>query len=363
MVRVWGMVAVVVALFGGAAAAETCGGMYTVKRGDSLSVIADNLYKNARLWTAIYTNNIPAIGDDPDAIEVGQQLGLTCINGFPTGLPGGTPVSAQTAAIPSADLNAAARAATDLLQPPRIKLVTGDDFAPFTHRGLMNDGLLAEVVSAAMTAAVGPDGFDTYWINDWAGHLETMMPAHLMEMAFPWARPDCDNSPQEPRCVAYHFSQPMFEYLVLLYTHVDRPIPFAKDSDIEGRTLCRPAGYLTHMLDKGGRNWVSDGKITLIQPSLVATCFELLASGDVDGVVLNEFTARDAIIEMDLDDEVAPVQGRPISITALHVLVHKSHPQADALLALVNDGLATIRQTGQYSEIVGRHMEQIWASY
>ena len=43
-------------------AAQTCGGIYRVQPGDSLSVIADRLYKNAGMWTAIHNRNIAAIG-------------------------------------------------------------------------------------------------------------------------------------------------------------------------------------------------------------------------------------------------------------------------------------------------------------
>lgn len=354
--------------------AETCGGTYTVQRGDSLSYIADKLYKNVGLWTSIHTGNISKIGNNPNSIRVGQKLSMTCINGLPKGLPGGREVLAagETATVTSEpqtvtpEPQTVARAATPLLTTPElplVKIVTGDDFAPFTQRGLMNDGLMAEVVTAAMTNAVGDDGFDTFWINDWSSHLDAMMPAHLMEMAYPWARPDCDSNPTNQRCVDFHFSEPMFEYLVLLFVDNTRPIPFQTDADIEGRTLCRPAGYSTHMLDQDGRNWVSGNKITLVRPERVKECFELLTAGQVEGVVLNEFTARDAIKSMGLKDRIDAVQSKPVSITGLHVLIHKTHPQSDTLLTAINTGLSGIKASGQYGEIVNRHMEQIWASY
>ncbi len=50
-----GWLMLVVTLFATPAIAATCGGTYTVKRGDSLSLIADALYKNAGMWTVIHT--------------------------------------------------------------------------------------------------------------------------------------------------------------------------------------------------------------------------------------------------------------------------------------------------------------------
>ena len=70
-----------------------------------------------------------------------------------------------------------------------------------------------------------------------------------------------------------------------------------------------------------------DDKITLVQPVAVSACFEMLQQGKVDAVVLNEFTGRTAIKEMGLKDQIIAVQARPISITGLHVLIHKIQPE------------------------------------
>ncbi|MEP4197521.1 MAG: transporter substrate-binding domain-containing protein [Aliishimia sp.] len=370
------------AVAGAAHAADECGGYYAVSNGDTLSGIADRHYADAGNWTAIHTANLSSIGPNPNSIKVGQWLYLSCIKGAPVGLPvsidgvsgGDTLAVAPTAtnqdqaqpAAATARTTEVTRTTTNLLgtpELPRVKLVTGDDFAPFTDRSLMKGGLIAEVVSSAMAASVGSDGYDTFWINDRASHLDTMMPAGMMEMAYPWARPDCESNPEEARCASYHFSEPMFEYLVLLFVAQDRPIPFSTDEDIEGRVLCRPAGLMNHILDENGRNWLAEDKITLVQPESVAACFDALVEGDVEAVVLNEFTARDAIYSMGLQNRVEAVQSRPVSITGLHVLVHKSHPQSEELLATINGGLDTIKADGQYQEIVGRHMETIWSKF
>ena len=70
------------------ASAETCGGVYKIKRGDTLSQIADGLYKDARKWTAVYNANTAVIGDSPNRVFVGMKLQLPCIIGLPTGLEG-----------------------------------------------------------------------------------------------------------------------------------------------------------------------------------------------------------------------------------------------------------------------------------
>lgn len=358
--------------------AQTCGGTYTVQSGDALSWIADKLYKDAGKWTAIHSNNLRLIGEDPNAIRVGQRLQLACIDGLPTGLDGGTALAdiqaataakttedaPVTAATPTAEAVAAAVVAA---QTPagvsQVKLLTADDFAPFTDRGLPNGGLLADVVNVAMDSSeTGPE-YQTYWVNDWAAHLQPLLTDNVLDMGYPWYRPDCENKPDQFRCENFHFSDPLFEVLILLFTDASRPVSFSSDADIPGKTLCRPAGYFTHDLEKNDRLWVSGGKITLKQPDSVADCFDMLTSGEVDAVALNEFTGRAAIKSLDLAGKVTVVDTRPLSIEGLHVVVPKSHPQAQEMLDIVNSGLRAMRDNGAYQRILDVHMTRIWEDF
>ena len=43
--------------------------------------------------------------------------------------------------------------------------------------------------------------------------------------------------------------------------------------------------------------------------------------------------------DLALQNRVDIVQSRPLSIEGLHVVVHKSHPDAEALLSTINSGL------------------------
>lgn len=339
-------------------AQDTCGGTYRVQSGDSLSLIADRMYKDAGMWTAIHNNNLATIGQSPDRIRVGMKLTLTCLNGLPAGLPDGTPVEAVTRAAQPLTI-APGTAATR----QKINLLTADDYAPFTDRKSLNGGLVTEVVQAAMDEAAPDEGFAIHWVNDWSAHLEPLLSNALLDLGFPWLRPDCEGNPSQYRCENFHFSDPMFEMLVLLFTDSARPIQFGSDDDIIGKTLCRPAGYYTHDLEKNGRNWLSEEKITLEQPDSVADCFEMLTEGAVDAVALNEFTGRTAIKDLGLSDQVSIVQGRPLSIEGLHVVVHKTHPQAEDMLATINAGLREIKANGAYQGIIDAHMSQIWAGF
>lgn len=358
MLKKWvAALAATAALGGSAAMAQVCGGQYSVQRGDTLSQIADVQYKDAGKWTAIHSNNIAIIGKSPDRIQVGQALTLPCIGGLPVGLTQVENVQLTSAA--AAAPVPAARAVRTSGPIAGINLLTADDFAPFTDRDLPGGGLFTEIVQKSMETVQPKDNFAIHWVNDWSAHLDPLLSNAMLDLGFPWYQPDCTADPSNWRCANFYFSEPMFEILILLFAKEGEPFVFRSDHDIVGKTLCRPKGYFTHDLDKDGRNWMRDGKIKLLQPVAVADCFEMLMEGEVDAVALNEFTGRTAISEMGLDGQVKVVD-RPLSIEGLHVVVAKSHPQAEELLKLVNEGLHGIKDNGAYQQVIDTHMSRIW---
>lgn len=339
-----------------AAQAETCGGVYVVQPGDSLSVIADSLYKDAGKWTAIHQNNIDKIGPRANNLTVGMKLQLLCINGLPTGLEGGTPVAEAAPAVIEAPVVIPGTGA----RVERINLVTGDDYAPFTDRKLDKGGLLTELVQRAMEEAAPAEGFAIHWVNDWDSHLPTLLEQGLVDMSFPWSEPACEILPDDYRCQTFLFSDPLFEVLELAYHDTSRPVTFDKDADMEGKTLCRVSGYSTHELDKDGRNWVKDGKVKLERPDKVADCFQMLVDGKVDLVQIDEFSGKAAIKELGMGDQIAALP-RPISVEPLNVLIHKGNPRAAELRDTLNRGLTKLKETGEYQRIAGEHLSRFWS--
>lgn len=346
------------ALWSQAAAAETCGGIYTVQRGDSLSVIADKLYKDAGKWSVIHNQNIAEIGPKPNDIRVGMRLEMACLNGLPVGLEGGrklaeaAPVAAQPVQIQAG--NAAVR--------HKINLLTGDDFQPFTGKELHNGGLLTDIVNAAMSEANPEQGFAIHWVDHWAAHFDPLLSNALLDVGFPWYKPNCEELPNNYRCQNLLFSDPLFETLTLMFADASRPVSFTKDEDLFGKAICRPKGYDTSIFNENGRNWLREEKISLVVGATPADCFELVLEGKADGAVLNEFTGRDKIKEMGINARIQVVP-EPISIQSHHVVVHKSHPEAQQLLGLVNEGLRGIRDNGKYQSIIEDHLARVWAGF
>ncbi|MFY0597944.1 MAG: transporter substrate-binding domain-containing protein [Cognatishimia sp.] len=340
------------------AAADTCGGVYTVKSGDSLSVIADSLYKDAGKWTLIHSKNIGAIGPKPNAIRVGMKLDVTCLDGLPKGLPGGRKI---TAAAPAAAAPVKIQAGNASVRK-KINLLTATDYAPFTHKESHNGGLMTEIVDAAMATAEPKEGYAIHWVDHWASHEEPLLSNALLDAGFPWFMPDCKNNPEEYRCQNFDTSKPLFELLVLLFASKDRPMVFEKDEDIFGKTICRPQGYGSYMLDQDERYWWRDGKVTVVAPATPKECYEMVLEGTADAVMMNEFTGRAHLAELGFTDQFQVVP-QPVSIQAFHLIVHKTHPQKDYILETIDRGLNGLRESGRYQEIVEDHMTRIWAGF
>ncbi|WP_299916772.1 transporter substrate-binding domain-containing protein [uncultured Roseobacter sp.] len=362
MVRLFFYILVLCAFGPGNAMAQACGGDYEVARGDSLSLIANRLYKDAGKWTAIHTVNRSVIGEDPDKILVGTRLELACINGLSKGMSPRSAVSGERLKLD------AVPAKTNFSQPSvppvrstPLRVVTGDDQAPFSDHRLPQGGMLAEVMDQALQRGLTSRTVKTFRINDWASHLEPLLTGDLMDVSYPWPKPDCDDLSGAPICQAYAFSDPMFEMLMVMFVDADKPVPLANTEDIHGKKLCRPAGRMVFMLDAEGRGWLRNGLIELVRAPTVSGCFDLLVRGDVDAVVVNEFTGRNAVATLGLTDRVTPLRNTPLGIVTLHAVVSKQHPQSQKILAALNDGLRKLKRDGGFQDILDRHLSAVWA--
>ena len=344
--------------FSPSASAQTCGENYAVKSGDTLSGIAEVAYGKNRLWQIVYRANRKLIGKDPTFIFPGQSLKIPC--------------SKKVAKAPAPKTVAATAAATGTitgaaLLANKIKLLTADDYRPFTDRALPAGGMITDIVQTALRSQKklgnGPE-FDVSWVNDWSAHLSPLLVNRAFDMGFPWFQPNCErydelDDPAKFRCDKLHFSKPVFEILVLFFTKKDSDFRYDDDADVVGKRLCRPSGYFTFDLDDNDRNWVKDEKITLLRPQTVDECFQLLDRDEVDAVVLNEFTGRAAVAKAQMNDRVNVIE-KPVSLLSLHVIIAKSHPNAEVFLQHVNQALDRIRDSGEFAQIVEKHLSVFW---
>lgn len=321
------------AAFAAPAFGQACDVTYTSAGGDTFFSIAEAQYGDLEKWSLIYYANQSLGLTDPLSIPAGTQVYIPC-------LPGADPV---------AD-------ATPLQQSDaELRFLTGSNYAPFTDKDWPGEGLITELVNAIMEETPNPVPYAVDWEDDWSKHLFPLLDEAKYDMGFPWLKPDCEADPANERCANFHFSDPLFEMPIQLFVRADADFVFDSDADIEGKTLCRPKGYYTHDLDAQGRNWLKEGKITLVTPDTPDACFSALVAGEVDAVPENLFLGATLIKDLNLRGKVKALE-RPLSKETLHIIVSKKHWRGTTFLYRVNAGLAAAKAKGRYDEIVTRHL-------
>lgn len=343
----------------GGAHAQTCGTDYTVQQGDSLAKIASRAYGKSSQWTLIFYANQDRLGGNTSLLVPGLAIRIPCVGNAEPALP---VAATQEAAEPTP----APIVTSGELK--RIEFLTGDDYAPFTGRQLPGGGMSTDIVTRAMELFKQQTGnaveYHVSWVNDWSAHFNPLLTKRAFDMGFPWYQPPCQNFADldddgKYRCKTFFFSRPLFEEQVLFFVKKDSPLQLTSDSEVVGKKVCRPAGYWTFDFDADGRRWTKDNKITLIRPSSSDECFRLLKDGEVDVVSENELTGRASIAKLDAADWVRIVD-RPMSILTLHVIVPKTNPNARTMLYYVNTALDKLKESGEFDEIVERHLTAFW---
>lgn len=344
-------------VLGTATGAWACQPTVTVQAGESLFSIAEDELGDISLWSQIFYSNPDVQGGSLLDIVPGTVLTIPC-PGAPAQRP--APAPAPRAVVEPAPAPQVQPSPPALRgQGGEIQLLARADFPPFTDQRWPASGMLNELVEAAFEDSPYPITRSTTWEKDWGRHLFPLLDSKAFDMGFPWAKPDCAAMPDDATCAAFHFSDPLVDVVVLLFVRVDASLPFEVDSDLHGRVLCRPAGYFTHDLDRADRQWLTRGLVRLEQPATAEDCFEMLMAGEVDAVTLNEFLGVQKMFELDLTADVTPLP-RPVSVEGLHVVISKSHWRGTAHMHRFNAGLARLRQSTRYNEIISRHLAQFW---
>lgn len=336
-------VAVVLGLGLQSSAAEAaCNQSRVVEVGDTVFSLAQESYGDHEKWTLIYYANQEVLEAATFKLTPGMEIFVPCAT------------STTEPEDPLAET-------TSPLPPPEAEMVllTGSNYAPFADKDWPQQGMATELVNAALENMPSPVPYDIVWDDDWSRHIDPILAGKQADMGFPWIKPDCAAKPTEASCVAFHFSDPLIEVQIMLFVKADEGFDFRSDADVLGKTLCRPKGFFIHDLDRADRGWLKDGLITLVRADSPQACFDLLTRGEVDAVTVNVFLGAMTIDEMRLRGRVVPLE-RPLSTEGLHVIISKTHWRGTTFLYRLNAGLAALKASERYDEIVSRHLAVFW---
>ena len=349
----------------GPATAQTCGGEYTIKEGETLAQIAARVYGSPSEWTVIFYSNQDRLGANATLLMPEMSLRLPCIGGAP--VPS-LPIVSQAPTPTVTPTKSGEQPFLISSMVRRIDFLTADGYTPYTGRNLEGGGMLTQVLSSAMNLikdeAKGRFDYGISWVNDWASHLTPLLSTRAFDIGFPWARPNCENLAELEqsallRCQQFFFSEPLHEVVTVLFVRKESRIKTLRIEEIAGASICRPTGYPVQEFNQGGRNWLKDGKVTLMRPPTVDECFRLLERGVADAVAIAELVGRASIASLGLGDQVRTLDP-PLALTTLHVVISKGHPHARTMLYYVNSALTKLRESGEYERIIERHLVRYW---
>jgi hypothetical protein len=392
-----------------------CGTAYTVTRGDTLFKIADRAFGNGKLYKQIFEANRNVLPNSA-SVEIGNEILIPCLDSTgqvvredavaqellaEPGIPGATEaVSIEPDQAPSSLFRQAAQIVAMATMPmqsitgpvnptassasitnsevydtesaisepqlivPRIRLLTGSGIAPYADENLPQGGMITDLVSRALNAAAPGQQSRAAFVNDWAAHLNYLLPDDAFDVSFPWYKPDCAkadrlNAEMQKRCAEFEFSNPIFEVRIGFYTQAGSALAEARTlAALSGKRLCRPNGHFSFDLQQIG---LVEPDVSIETRYTAQECFVRLVKGQIDVVTLVKSEGDEQLRQLGVTKAIAEIRGLESGQT-LHALVSKQNPNGLAQLELINRGLTELMATGKWFEVVAFHQGRQLAS-
>ena len=334
------------------AAQEACT-TYTVQDGDTLGSIAFTAYGSYD-YQQIFNANRDVIVASPNRLAAGTELVLPCIDGrLRPDLALNEITERETQRFE------AARVVTNEYRPP-IRLVAGDGWFPFTDTRLKDGGVLTRLGLVAFMRGGNDRETRLDWVDDWGSHLDVLLPTHAFDLSIGWDGIDCAKmdllSPDMVRrCLEVVLSDPVYEVVYGLYSLPDNPFGAVRGfAELTDARICRPEGWATADLEVEG---LSPPTVTYVQPRDADGCVQALLNGEADVMSIEVESAVDSIERAGV---TAQVVQNPylINIASLHFATHVTNERGKEYLQMLNRGLAEMRETGEWYDIVASTLSE-----
>lgn len=228
--------------------------------------------------------------------------------------------------------------------PAYVRLVTGNDYPPFSGRDLPQGGMATELVRRVFDRAGLPA---TVAFEPWArGYLNVTRGDYLG--TFPYIR-------TEDRDAEMIASDPIFVQKQLLVSAAERPIDFETEADLAGLTVCLPLGYGPIALVRSALEADVMGMVS--SPDL-ATCMDLLQLGRADVLAVPDLVFRSVVRRTQYPMtayHVVEVQGLD---SKLHVMLDENNPISQTVIDRFNAALDALTSEGIFDELAAIHLTE-----
>ena len=329
-----------------AMAQEACA-TYTVQPGDSLSSIAEAAYGSFD-YQMIFNANRDALAANPNTLPAGLQLILPCDDGRLTA------ESELSAVIAAEDARQSETAApVNALQPP-LRFVSGNGWKPFADESLTGGGILVRIATTALQRGGNNRGGTVEWVDDWGAHTDVLLPSGAFDVSIAWSVPDCTKldllgDEGKRRCTDFIASLPVYEVADTISTLNDSKYVNASTyQDLAGARICKPQGWSMFPLEQAG---LIEPFVTHVRLATPKDCAEALVAGEVDVLSIELESANEAFRELGVIDQVS-INPTLVNFLTFHFISSRTNPRARIYIAMLNEGLTEMRESGEWYDIV-----------
>ena len=221
-----------------------------------------------------------------------------------------------------------------------LHLATGDDYAPFTGKALPGQGMLTQVVRAALAEQGSAITLD--WLPWNRGYLKARRVEY--DATFPYVR-------SAEREAEFLYSAPIYVSEQYIFSRAGDHIELDDLPAMIGRRLCYPLGWqpppvIQQLLDAG--------QLVRHSPAGLNECALLLLMERDDFFISDRRLGETALRLTGVPVEQFRRSESAISSSTLHLIVPRRHPQAAVIIAQFNQGLALLRANGDYQRLLER---------
>jgi polar amino acid transport system substrate-binding protein len=218
---------------------------------------------------------------------------------------------------------------------------------------------------ASLQEAFAKDGrtITASWGKDRQGMIAAVFEANAAQFAVPWETPVCSGEetmgPNSALlCDRALLSDPLFQLLYVLFIRPDSNFDLASAEKAEGGVLCAPADHEMPELSDQQRQWIASKKLALTRPATIIDCLGMLERKEADALLVNEIEGRFTLARLGLTNTLRMAES-PVATRGVHIAMAKDQPEAEVMLAKLNEAIAQLRKSGRYGEIVARHLVEL----
>ncbi|MBF8162947.1 transporter substrate-binding domain-containing protein [Pseudomonas mendocina] len=228
-------------------------------------------------------------------------------------------------------------------QGEALRLVTGDDYAPFTGKALPGQGMLTQVVRAAL--AEQGLGSTLEWLPWNRGYLKTRRGEY--DGTFPYVR-----SPQ--READFLYSAPLYVTEQHLFSRTEDRIEIGDLPGLAGRRLCYPLGWQP---PQAIQELIEAGVLQRHSPLGLKECAQLLLLQRDDLFLADRGLGESALRAIGAEAGQFHRSTTTLGNNTLHFIVSRRHPRAAELIARFDRGLAALKARGEYQRLIESNLE------